>query len=218
MKPKSNLYEIISQNVPYAFLNSLVAQSIPEACKIARKKVEDDFSLHEAKNLLPHYQRAMVESSLRKTAQEFGLETLVGKNTNKNTNYTKVISGKLVITASAVQSSDTKVRKAIFRSQLAEAPHKQLALFKDEHEQKAIDGDSYYCIILHPVATWDSERQSDFINLAFPSRDCKSYICNIDLKRFLSVYSGEPPAEEYIKDEAFPTLKDLFQKNKRMAK
>lgn len=129
-------------------------------------------------DLFPHLRRANVEAALLgldKRYAKLGVTTSEEANDTGNSHHTVVRVGTVVITASAVETSDTLVREARFRGSLAKNP--QLALgIVDAEEDPPIDG--LYALVLYPngARAVDATGELGFVVVRFPASDCSTYV------------------------------------------
>lgn len=211
-----DIYNLVLNDIPIEFLSTIVYETLPEAYKKARVITENYYASPEAKVILPYNRRAKAEEYFRDAARKFPeLEVSVRKNDARNSFYTQIRSGRIVMTISAVNTPNEFVAAARFRETLAKASFIQRGLFgpTEEELERPLNG-VYYAIILHSKVSGDND-DFYFAQLAFPSRNCKSYVQNIDLFKFLDAYAGKRfAAEEHVQDEIIPLLKPSIEKKR----
>lgn len=214
------LYDLVLQDIPIDFLNQFVFEKLPEAYIEARRISNSSFAAPEAKVILPYNRRAKAEEYFRMTANSYP-EMLVTteKNFAKNNSFTQVRSGRIVMTISAVNTPREVVVGARFRETLAQEGHFQYGLFTSISEQQAPSqtGDAYYAILLHSKVSKNGDN-SYFARIVFPSKDCKQYVTNIDLFKFLQLHGTgiKPAIEEKIQDRVEPALKLKVDKKSKI--
>jgi hypothetical protein len=177
-----------------------VVSGLNEAHREAWKHVEQIFSQPVAKDLVPHYRRALFEDKMGEIARKHGLNSKPVLNKTKNASHVELElnleSKKVILTALAVQDAYdfTRLKTAQFRKTLAQ----ESCLFKEFE----ISGDAYYGVILHGANT-ENRDKLDFAYLAFPYADCKGWFGKYNL--FLMASSTENA--ETIIDNAVPSLR-----------
>ena len=213
---KQFLYDLVLQDVPIDFLMQFVFDRLPAAYKEARKISNASFAAPEAKVILPYNRRAKAEEYFRMTAKSYSeMNVTIEKNFAKNNSFTQIRSGRIVMTISAVNTPRELVGGARFRETLAQDPNVQYDLFIPVSEQQVPPptGDAYYAIFLHSKVS-EKDDNYYFAQLAFPSKDCKRYVANINLFTFLHLHGSgfKPSVEEKIEDKSVPTLKQKKEK------
>jgi hypothetical protein len=183
-----------------------IVVDLNESHQSAWSHVEKLFSQPVAKDLVPHYRRAIFEDKMSLTARKHNLIVRSVLNNTKSASHTeievKLDSKKLTLTALSVQNTFdlTKLRKAQFRKTLAEA----LWLF-DEFKNP---GDGYYGLILHGADAENKDKLS-FAHLAFPDPDCEGWFDRYNLFDL----AGESTDSEFIEDNVDPRLRtDIIKK------
>ena len=210
------LHKLVLNDIPIKFLKSMVYEILPEAYRQARQLTYSNYAKPEAKVMLPYNRRAKAEELFRAKAMGFPeMRVRVKDNFARNTYYTQVESGRILMTISAVNTPKDMVTAARFRETLARASHIQRGLFGPTDEELEVDnGNAYYAILLHSKVSCDDD-SGYFARLAFPSRDCRRYVANIDLRYFLRIHDDMPVAiEEEIHDERDPILKQILKTQK----
>ena len=211
----STLHKLILNDIPIQFLKSMVYETLPEAYKQARQLTYSNYAKPEAKVMLPYNRRAKAEELFRAKAMGFPeMRVRVKDNFARNTYYTQVESGRILMTISAVNTPKDMVTAARLET-LARASHIQRGLFGPTDEELEVDnGNAYYAILLHSKVSGDDDSEY-FARLAFPSGDCRRYVANIDLRYFLRIHDDMPVAiEEEIHDERDPILKQILKTQK----
>jgi hypothetical protein len=140
----------------------------------------------ELHDLLPHVRRAKFERDMRLLATRFGFTGFAERNARKTSFHSQVKAGNVILTASAVASPKTVVRRAEFRQTLAR--DSQLTLWSDSDDKA---GAAYYSLYIHgPIVTPQglSLPKLGFAHLVFPDRFLTKYIGGVDL---LANYAAE---------------------------
>jgi hypothetical protein len=152
------------------------------------------FEEPELHDVLPIWRRGKFEGELRGLAKRIGFEGVALPNSRGTAYHSRVIAKPLVMTASAVATPTTMVRRAEFRETLARSP--QISLFPDDEN----GGTALFGLYLHGPMIDEKARPLPvlgFARLAFPDRYCRSYVGYVDL---LSTYAPEMKAG-YIPSE-----------------
>jgi hypothetical protein len=165
------------------------------------------YPVPEQRYLRPHMRRALFEWQWRAIAEGFpGMQCSVVPNNRESADHTEVVSGNVVITASAVEHRYKIARPAGFRETLARSNVRWL--FPDL--QILPPPDALLCsLLIHGPA---DPRTPAFADIVFPTPDNKGYagnrICLFD--RFPWVVESlttfreevvEPPAEPRLRDD-----------------
>lgn len=134
------------------------------------------YPYEEAHDLHPHVRRAKIEHKVRDLANAFaGIHATPAPNATGTSYHTRIVSGNVILTINHVNNPNEIVRYAEFRNTYANA---QMGLF-DPNEPPPDDG-YLYAIWIHGASKKNPKRP-DFIHIVFPSEDCESYVCRIDL-------------------------------------
>lgn len=136
----------------------------------------------ESHDALPHIRRGLIEQDLRATADRHdGVSAGVALNKGDNCNHTEIVSGRVLMTQSAVKSHTEIVRLARFRQGYAEAYQLGLGLDGESVERDKPQPDApLYAIIIHGPNPENLSLPA-FVHVVFPSRDCSHYVDRIDL-------------------------------------
>ena len=135
----------------------------------------DYFSAHD---LLGHERRAYIEQNLRAFAKRHKINCPKAKlNYARNSFHTELVSGRTVLTASALEWQDQMVREALFRNTMAREP--QAHLFDEEIPPDS--NDPLYGIICYGVGARRVDPIPGFVRVAFPNSTCSNYIDAVDL-------------------------------------
>jgi hypothetical protein len=199
-----NLRQFFDDQVPQAVQRDLLVRCILPAYSQALDECNERFLREETHDLLPHMRRAKIEQLLRGLARQHdGLTADAELNTTRNAYHTRVTCGRVTFTASTVETADTIVRQAQFRDTLARTYqlHFDFAGFRDQPPPPE-QHDLLYALLIH-YPDGPFSRFPSFVQVAFPSPDCLSYIDRIDLlARFRDLPelrptgAPEPPAGE----------------------
>lgn len=173
---------------------------------MALQDLNKRFPPAEAHDLLPHYRRAMFESEWRKIAKSSPeLRASFETNKTKNAWHTRIRCGKVILTASAVESPGEIVRYADFRKTLAE---NQTDLFRDQNNQPDKEG-HYYAILLHGPLDNDLSKPG-FAEFGIPDMEFQQYLERINLfSEFPLVLETlqATASEEVVADDIWPELR-----------
>lgn len=168
----------------------------------------------EAHDLRPHTRRAKIEAKIRDLANSFpGMYATPEPNATGTSFHTRILSKNVILTVNCVQHPNDIVRHAEFRNTYANA---QLDMFEPD-EPPPPDG-YVYAIWIHGASKRNPKRP-DFMHIVFPSADCESYICRIDLfaiPRFKSLANELWPAQvETVEDKLDMGLRSDAKKKKK---
>ena len=196
-----HILNLFKKQVPKNLLQAITF-GICDGWKNASKHVSSHFPKPQGKDLLPHYRRSLIETSLTDIGKwQKKIDALSQQNTAKNCSHVEIMIGNILMTVSYVDGPREMVRTALFRETLSES--NQLGLFLESEELK---GESYYGIIIHGPHHKYSDRPG-FVKLVFPDPSYNWYLesiclfehCNIDLNEFY-------PAAN-VEDQTQPTLR-----------
>jgi hypothetical protein len=164
------------------FLEAL-AQVPYVAYDSAHKICAEHFRGPEAENVRPWVRRGMVETLIQDSAQQFpAIETTVVRADKSAWNHTEVRSGRVILTASTVQSPCGPVEFSEYRAGFALAAA-QLPGMEDDRPANA----PMYVLLLHspqsqlPMAPEDRGLLPGSIYLAWPAADLSGYVHKINL-------------------------------------
>ena len=170
------------------------------------------FPRTEARDLYPHFRRAMFESGWRSVADLFKrAKAKPTPNCAQNCSHTLIGFGRVDLTASAVESPSTLVRPAVFRKTYAQSAQRQLF----EPAPTSRPSASLYAILIHGPSS-DPSRPA-FAHVVFPTPECEAYIDRIDLLlRFPEIANREleRSPEETVQDAVEPRLRSGARKRK----
>lgn len=194
-----NLVRIFDRSVPNRFVQETL-RCLYSAYRDADAQCRQDFPMPEAHDLRGHLRRAMFERNWRTLATRYlDLSASAVRNHRRTSYYTQIVSGCVVLTESAVETPEAMVRKAVFRQTLARSA--QMVMPFVEHDLPAPDA-LLYAILLHGPAD-ESTSSPGFVHIAFPSKDCSTYLDRIDLlKRYPNIAAEvRTDVPEIIDDE-----------------
>jgi len=198
-KGNISLLNSLTNSLPQSFFRDIVF-NLNQCHQAAWSHIEPIFSQPVAKDLIPHYRRALFEDRMTEIARKYGLSSRSVKNRVKNASHveieTMVDSKTIILTALAVKDISfdlTRLRTAQFRKTLAE----DAWLF----EEFSNSGNGFYGVILHGAGP-ENKNALDFAYLGFPYADCKGWYGRYDL--FL--LAGASAESEIIEDTADPKL------------
>lgn len=194
------LLDLLIECFPKGFFQQLL-EFLKESHQRSCSDIEKLFSQQVAKDLIPHYCRAIFEDKMKELAENHNLSYRSALNRKKNAYHTEIEaeidSKKIIMTALAVNNCcfDLKrVQAAQFRQSLAENPW----LF----EEFKSHGDAYYGLIMHG-ANSENSGNLNFAYLAFPTADCEGWYGQYNLFDL----AGESVEMEVIEDMADPKLR-----------
>lgn len=211
------LFKTLVSAVPYSFIEKL-HQDIPGSYSEAHASVFNDPIIEEAEceYLMPHYRRAIVETTFRKAAASSGLVAIAQDNIRHTAKYSLVKCGPFLITASYVSEPGKLVRTANFRSQhaslnalLAQGRFSEF----DTPETFQGEAESIYCILLHGADFFDKAKVG-FIELAFPDSTASSWVERYKLSDVLLAAQAKRDENNEQQDNARPTLKTIPKEGK----
>lgn len=162
-----------------------------------RAFVEPAWDSIEGRYIAPHLRRVLFEALMRRSAMAACLHTSTETNIIGNYTFTTVRAGKLVITGSALPSSDDIVRPAEFRKQNAAVNSFLTNLplpFMKPFDLN--DVESLYAIIVHAPMPTD-KRQCGYAAICIPSEDTNEWI----IRRTLSEISKAQAAVHHVAAE-----------------
>lgn len=197
-----NLEKLVKDEIPIEFFKDFV-QELPLVYKASHEHVFSNFCAAQARDLLPHVRRAKVDELLWAVAKRFEcLKTSVCLNDARNCRHVRVRADSIVLTANAVNGPSEMVRRALFRDTLAES--NQFLLFPEMDDRPR--GDACFAMILHGPLDLDWPRV-EFVYLAFPANDSRSYLKRINLASYCKVDLHASVREETIEDIAIAKLR-----------
>lgn len=164
------------------------------------------FPEEEARDLRPFYRWVQLRADLRGIAQRFK-----GVRATAERYHTLLSTGRVILTASAVEGPGNLVRPALYRQTYASSS--QLDLFIKDTAPP--DDAQLYAILLHGPDPAEP-RQPLFGQVAFPDKACLSYVHEIDLfSRFEAlVGSLRVPREEAEAQEPLIQLRKEARKKR----
>ena len=160
-----------------------------------------------ARDLRGHLRRALIEERWPIVAQRFadeGITVRYRPNHTRTSFYAELRFGRVILTQSYVESPETIIRRAEYRSTLARP--NQPDLFCEN--PPPLPTDPLYAILIHGE---DSKQHNPyFADIVFPDQKCQEYLGRVKL--FDLCWSSIEPLlqttsqEEVIPDEATPEL------------
>jgi hypothetical protein len=202
--PKSMFNTIISDSFQFDLCNRIHAQY-----GLAAEHCFDTFLEAEAKDILPYYRRASIESALVDCLEKHRVKVNAEKNIIGNCSHRLIVSDRILLTQSCVRFREELPRDAFFR--LGYARSGQGYLFDDDRPP---DPNSYlYAIITHCPS--GSIKTPAFIDIIFPDENYEKIIGRIRLlDKFPQI--GQVEFEE-IKDSLQLKEASLRLKGKKKA-
>jgi hypothetical protein len=210
-EPESSLLELFNLVVPKEFLTA-VAGRMGWIYKTAFRQC-DQLEKEQAQDFRPYMRWILLESELRKLARKHGIAEAAKMNCAKSQHHVEVSAGRVIITASAVDTPIQVPRRAIFRDTLA--CDNSLWLFPEFAPPAPPDDAPLYAVLIHAPKA-DDQRAPWFANIRFPLPDCKKWATGkIELlKDFTSARDAkETFEEERVEDQVLTQLRDDAAKN-----
>jgi hypothetical protein len=172
---------------PVAMFNAFVSDAVQlNLCKqinaqyaLAADHCYEHFLDPEARDLLPHYRRAGIESALADCFERYkDFDVVAATNIIRNCAHRAIIvSNRIRITHSSVSEKGELPREALFRQTYASSG--QMYLF-EEYRPPEPDPSMYlYAIITHRPS--DAIRVPEFIDIIFPDENYENIIGRIPL-------------------------------------
>ena len=178
------------------------------AYREAFNQVREEFPGEEARDLFPLLRRAMFERNWRTAmGRRKGVRADAVQNEAGNCFHTRVSIGRVVLTASAVETPEALVRDAIFRKTLAESNQPHLFRGRSVPPKDAM----LYGIVLHGPAGAGLLPAPMFLRVSFPSMDLDEYGATVDLIQHLPELAAElhaTPSEPTV-GRVRPTLREI---------
>lgn len=209
--PESRLKTLFFESVKDPLLQDCVRVIFADYRR-ARQSSDEMFgstSSPESHDTLPLIRRGFIEQDLRAVANRHdGVSATAALNNGNNCYHTQIVSGRVLMTESVVDSHVEIVRLAKFRQGYAETY--QLALGLDgedvEHERPPSDA-PIYAILIHGPHPKNLSLPG-FVHVVFPSGDCSHYVGRIDLlERFGELADSLRSEVEQIAEPAAPSLR-----------
>jgi hypothetical protein len=179
-----------------------VAEGIQEAYAETQQECAGKYG-QEAEDLRGHLLRCKVERNLRVRCSALnGANVCFEFNVARNSRHVVVRAGRLIITASAVETRHTIVRHAEFRGSFALS--NKLSLFGESEENRT--GKPQYLLVLHGAGGADGA--PGFIDIVPPTADCDGYLeeARIDLLREVAAAAPTEPITAEVITAAAPEL------------
>lgn len=205
---KSNL----EKEVPAGFLEDFIHR-LPIIYEYWYKFLYEskDLGLYktQARDLLPHFRRAMVEAFVMDLAKKYGLEAKDRRNAKGNwsgsINYVEVRTDSFLLTVHAVGGPSEMVRPAEHRKSKARSNYPLLYpphLFPEFYPQ--LQQTPIYAQLLHGPRHPELSKVG-FVSLGFPSPDEPVFTTpTIDLEEYCGIKLYPDSQEEKIEDKAEP--------------
>lgn len=198
----SELPAIFLDSVNDAFLRASV-ECLMGAYESTYAAAYGRYPAPEAHDALPIERRAVFEAKWRELARAHGLWAEAELNDAENCYHTTVRSGRVVLTASAVQFPRAVVRPAGFRRTLARSSELNLIYPTPPREPDA----PLYAILQHGPDGIDPSRPA-FVLAVFPDPYSRQNLDSVNvLARFPDLLSKVNTTEEIVPDSAKPTLR-----------
>jgi hypothetical protein len=206
---------------PVMMFNAITPDAVQlELCKqihtqyaVAAEHCYDVFLDAEARDVLPYYRRACIESALVDCLAKYNnFKVIAATNIIKNWAHRAIIaSDRVLITHSSVNNRTELPRKALFRQGYARSA--QMYLFEDDRPPDPDPSMYLYAIITHCPS--GAIKTPEFIDIVFPDENYEKAIATIPLlTKFPQV--GRVDTEE-IKDDLKLKETEIRLKEKRKA-
>lgn len=156
----------------------------------------------ERRDLFGHIERAHVQAEIRRAAKATtGMRYKVCQNSAGTSSFTVVRAGRVVLTASAVQSPGQMPREAEFRTNLALSPQITLSELLEPEPVRSDELTPIYGLITH--ARGAEQKVSD-VRIVIPDETARVALCTLSLKTELEEAMGsdmgDVAEEEYIEE------------------
>jgi hypothetical protein len=190
----SELERLTFEHIGEPFIKAALRSSF-ESRREAWETCNARFAKPEAANVRPWYARGVQETILTGAAERFGLDAIPEKPSRFWTHREiKSKSGLVVLTAATTPEPCGLVAKADYRLGLAE--DSQQSLFGEIE----LGSQVYVLLLTSPYrgTTPEDHRDNGYlpgsVYLAWPSRDCRSYVHEINLiERYSDIARGYAP-------------------------
>jgi hypothetical protein len=180
-------------------LTERLLRAVFAAHKVAAEECAANFKKEEAENMLGFYRRAKLEGFMRDAADMERVAAPVVRSRLSGWNHTELRSGRVVLTASSVQSPCDLVEEAEFRSTLARG--NQDVLWPEPGDEPD-PGAPLYVILLHSRSRFMRGEQARHgylpgsAYIAFPLPDLSGYAHEINLfDKFPAAVDSHVPQE-----------------------
>lgn len=184
MQVQSNpkLFSALAEALPQQFLEGMLRGYAAIAAEAHAEATESPLiDPPEAQYLEPHLRRAMLETHVRRQAEDAGLTAFVKTTKNETARFSVIKAGVFVLTASYVPSPGAYVRPAVFRAESAVLNEflEQGDFFGFEEvvrsDSEEIPADAIYGILLYGGSV-SSKGNTTFMEVAFPHPDRPGYV------------------------------------------
>lgn len=173
---QKDLAKFAKEQIPLGFAMPLL-HIFPGIYAETHRWAYANFPAPEARDLLPHLRRAVVEKTVAQVAADCpGVQQSAQLNAGRNCRHREVRAGCILLTTSYTEAPARMVRDAQFRLTLAES--NQPYLF--EELDKRLRGNAVYALILHGPHVIEPSTLG-FLRLAFPAPDLNGYLENVDM-------------------------------------
>lgn len=172
--------------------------------------VKKSFPPWEAHDLRPHYRKAQFDSEWREVAKRHGLAATPEPNWGRNCFHTRVVAGRVILTASAVRTPDEIVRYAAFRDSYARSNIRYFPILEEDMGlPPPAPDDPLYAILIHGAAR--GQKAPYFADIVFPAAEVKTYVARLPLfALFPDLVNAQAASiqEERIEDLIEPELRE----------
>jgi len=205
------LIDLLIKELPPSFITDL-QHAVPNIYREAHQQafVQPLWEDSEARYLIGHFRHALFAAHFRKAARNAGLKTGLQRVPTGSYQYTWVRAGRLLLTASAVQSEDdAELRYAEFREQHATVNHlltNPVLPFMDQADLNALE--TVYGIVVHAPYE-DDKSQCSYVGIGIPAHETMQWVERLSLAELSKAQAETNRAEtEQLEDQAFPRKKD----------
>jgi hypothetical protein len=204
--------------VPEAFLEALAAVLL-SSYRRSFRWCGKQFPEEEARDLRPYVRRCMIDARMRQLAQEHSIRGTAEWNIAKNVHHTKIVAGRIVMTASAVDDPRRLPRQADFRDGYARDNQPLLPAMQELEPPPDPDA-PLYAILCHGPSV-DNPSLPAFADIRFPLPGCLAWAPG--RIRLFERYPNAAQAkhsfqEEKIEDQILGQLKPNARKKAKREK
>lgn len=210
-KAAESIFEMILDNVPENFVRK-IAEITPILYQEAFERAFNDpaWGPFEARYILPHQRRVLFEAQFRTIAGECGLLTTNRWHAGRNCNYTAVRAGRIVCTASAVESESAIARPAVSRRQHAAVNYLlQNPTFSFIDTAEVFKADTIYAMVTHGPDQVDL-RAVGFLNIGIPAFHTGAWVEHYPLSELIRGYNERKKTHaqlEEVQDRVSPQVR-----------
>lgn len=173
---RKDLLRLTASQVPAAFVNEL-QRLLPKIYQesFASCFHEAAWDEPEARDLVGHVRRAIVEAQVRRLAKKAGIIATPLKNRRKTASHTLVRAGRIVFTVSAISREARMARAAHFRKQHAAVNHiftQPTLAGLDIEPPELFEAGEIYAILFHGPSA-GNPKELGFACFGFPDSESR---------------------------------------------